>query len=1404
MDAGAGSGFGEGQNAGFVFGPPPAAARQQSQQPPLASSNEAPFVFGSVRDSLPRFDEGKSTASKLDDMMGKMNLRSAAGKRSVGVGKGVDQGEKSSVFGVTLPSLVSDSEANVLPEKLTQLNIGTGAPLRNESASSVTNTFVFGSSGAGSFADSRSAASSCADSHASSSGQVTEGNGAPESGHADGANDAAPGLVNTGKSSADCGAGDASVLWEKITELNIGSGMFQRVKVAGNDTHQAEVFGFGGGGTAGTIFGHVSTNTSDRGNAFFTSENSNVSSSDGTSNLPPERASNLNVGAGVTQSMRSDNANCPPEAFVFGRNRSTNSASEHSAHDNLESTLLEKMTKLNMQHGIPSQSMKDEAATRQPEPFVFGSNATSSSSVKTKDSRRNLANNDTRDPADSRSNNDKGYVTSNFVFGSGNSATAGSEVAAEHALQDEIKQLNINREGPSVGSVKGNDASTPAFSFQSKAEATLGYGTVPQPKFQESCPFTPLNRSSSFSTSANEMPSFSSNLMNAGRGSAPGESCAVKPDQASCSRESLFGIEYIKSAYRDKKEAHKSTRKKKRPTRLKQHAQPHQVSQETCTNGPNSDFAGDYSPMDCSPYQAADEQGSREASVDSDQSIHILDSSVLNQKTSCAEDDLVSAAEHLVIDADLPTYQDEGRHPTADASESNFGSNFSSFDEEINFCDVSQPLFTNMSVDPNCEPKMYTTEALVDGFGCNISDQTCEENTSRTRQESVRPVSTRSSSENLSGLNFTFGASLYPESSFSTQRRTTKRKLRTKGSQVPKPSATHASVQPKSSQDTKSMQFSPETSETENSVKEHLSRDASVLADLETCETWRTSGNQAYANGHFATAEGLYTRGINSISQYGTSGRCSHALMLCYSNRAATRMSLGRMREALQDCSTAISIDPTFLKAKVRSANCQLALGDLEGASSNYTACLKPSSTADFNIKMSAEASNGLERVKRVADWISQSRELLRKRTLPEAKTALEFISSALEISSHSDNLMEMKAEALLTLRRYEEVIELCQQTVDLAERNAVLVNANGEPNNSSVSGKAESSVTLWRPYLICKSYFLLGKLEEALDLLKRHELAAPVKESDGSTSWKCFSSLSTSIRQLLSFKATGNESFQARRYSEAVERYSAALACNSDSRPFSAVLFCNRGAAYQALGQLTDAIADCSLAMVLDANYPKAISRRATLYEMIRDYGQSANDLRKLISLIQKQANKPGVSPKVVNKHSDLKQARARLLSVEDEARKDTPLNLYLILGVEPSCSPQDIKKAYRKAALRHHPDKATQLLVRNENADDGFWRDLAKEVYSDADHLFKMIGEAYNILSDPDKREEYDIEENIRNSARRGFKGRSTPRSPEHHYRTQYDRGFSPRQWQSAGQSNKGSTRPRWSGYEYSDDYW
>ena len=57
-----------------------------------------------------------------------------------------------------------------------------------------------------------------------------------------------------------------------------------------------------------------------------------------------------------------------------------------------------------------------------------------------------------------------------------------------------------------------------------------------------------------------------------------------------------------------------------------------------------------------------------------------------------------------------------------------------------------------------------------------------------------------------------------------------------------------------------------------------------------------------------------------------------------------------------------------------------------------------------------------------------------------------------------------------------------------------------------------------------------------------------------------------------------------------------------------------------------------------------------------------------------------------------------------------------YDILGVERSASQKDIKKAYRKLALKHHPDKGGE------------------------EEKFKQISKSYETLSDPEKRKVYD----------------------------------------------------------------
>ena len=87
-----------------------------------------------------------------------------------------------------------------------------------------------------------------------------------------------------------------------------------------------------------------------------------------------------------------------------------------------------------------------------------------------------------------------------------------------------------------------------------------------------------------------------------------------------------------------------------------------------------------------------------------------------------------------------------------------------------------------------------------------------------------------------------------------------------------------------------------------------------------------------------------------------------------------------------------------------------------------------------------------------------------------------------------------------------------------------------------------------------------------------------------------------------------------------------------------------------------------------------------------------------------------------------------------------------YQILGLSPSASAEEIKKAYRALALKYHPD-------RNQA--------------SDAEEKFKEITAAYGVLIDENKRREYDRFRRVRQRGGSGFRNQGFRYSQEDIFR-------------------------------------
>jgi DnaJ family protein C protein 7 len=397
----------------------------------------------------------------------------------------------------------------------------------------------------------------------------------------------------------------------------------------------------------------------------------------------------------------------------------------------------------------------------------------------------------------------------------------------------------------------------------------------------------------------------------------------------------------------------------------------------------------------------------------------------------------------------------------------------------------------------------------------------------------------------------------------------------------------------------------------------------------------------------------------------------NEAIELCptcaafFSNRAATFMMLSQYDKALEDSRRTVTLDPTFLKGHLREAKCHLAMGEPAAAVRCYEKVLE---TEPNNQVAKAE----LTQARAVQQYEESAENSYNK---GDFRKVVFCMDRCIALSPECRRFRIFKAECLVFLKRYQEAQEIANDILHMENMNADAVYVRG--------------LCLYYQDNMDKAF---QHFQQVLRLAPDHNKAKAVYRK---------------AKLLKNKKEEGNEAFRAGKLQSAYDLYTEALSIDPNNIFTNSKLYCNRATVSSKLKNFENAITDCTKAIELDDSYLKAYLRRAKCFQEMEQYEEAVRDYEKIYKMDKTRDNK-------------------RLLQdAKLELKKSKRKDYYKILGVGKDASEDEIKKAYRKRALLHHPD-------RHSNASDGEKKEQEKK--------FKEVGEAYTVLSDSKKKMRYD----------------------------------------------------------------
>ncbi|EOO04138.1 putative small glutamine-rich tetratricopeptide repeat-containing protein a protein [Phaeoacremonium minimum UCRPA7] len=381
------------------------------------------------------------------------------------------------------------------------------------------------------------------------------------------------------------------------------------------------------------------------------------------------------------------------------------------------------------------------------------------------------------------------------------------------------------------------------------------------------------------------------------------------------------------------------------------------------------------------------------------------------------------------------------------------------------------------------------------------------------------------------------------------------------------------------------------------------------------------------------------------------------------SNRAAAYMSAAKYEAALEDCRRAADLDPQNSKILLRLARIYTSLGQPEEAMITFERIRPPPSAKD------------MAQAREMQQHIQSAQRSLQDGTGSMVLHALDMAERLLGVGARKPRKWQlMRGEAHLKMGNVNSLGEA--QNVAMA----ILRNNSQDPEALVLRGRA---------------LYAQGENDKAVQHFRKALSCDP--DFRDAIKWLRI------VQKLDRMKEEGNSEYKAGRWQAAIDKYSQALEIDPSNRGTNSKLLQNRALCLTKLKQYDEAIRDCEKAISLDPSYTKARKTKANALGAAERWEDAVREWKSIAEL----------DPEDRTIQKEVKRAE---LELKKSQRKD----YYKILAVAKDADDATIKKAYRKLAIVHHPDK---------NPGD-----------EQAEARFKDISEAYETLSDPQKRARYD----------------------------------------------------------------